>query len=445
MSAPPIRAAYPMRGVASETEAAACATGSRPRSLLAVTILALVAGALTPGVGQAARAPVLRAHGKSLTWTRAGRRNAYQLLIRDRGKSKLVTVTGRRVTPPADPGARVIYRVRAAFHESAWSNTVAISYPARAVRERPAEHPQGAVKYRLDASSYFDRFAQPQFAPWVRAHVSLINGYPPFSNKFVSLFGLPLIGYHDPATEGQAPLGPAGIEAYVGKVTRDVRRGYAGVFIDDANWSAGYTPSPGPRANLANLIDAIRAAEPSARIEINSHFPDIWPLMRSGDPDVARALRSVSAICVEFGVGPTSGIDTANKYDEFMEYAAALHAKGIALSLTGDRFNNNVPTIEYNLATYFLLNEGGDYASGPHQSPTSWWSGFDVDLGTALAGRERLPSGVWTRRFTRGVVYTVEPRAGTRTINLKSTMHSAEWGDVRSLTLSGGQGAVLVG
>src|SRR5439155_26615013 len=139
--------------------------------------------------------------------------------------------------------------------------------------------------------------------------------------------GLPLVGYHDPATEGQAPLGPGEVATYVAEVRRDVQAGYSGVFIDDANWSAGFNPSPGPRANLANLIEAIRAAEPSALIEINSHFPDIWPLMRAGDPDVARALRDVTAVCVEFGVGPTSGIHTAQKYDEFIEYAAVLHAQ----------------------------------------------------------------------------------------------------------------------
>ena len=66
-------------------------------------------------------------------------------------------------------------------------------------------------------------------------------------------------------------------------------------------------------------------------------------------------------------------------------------------------------------------------------------------LGSALGPRQRLASGVWTRTFTGGTVYVLEPGAGTQTIGLKRTMHSAEWGDVRSLTLAGGQGAVLAG
>ena len=75
--------------------------------------------------------------------------------------------------------------------------------------------------------------------------------------------------------------------------------------------------SPGPRANLANLIEAIRAREPRAVIELNSHFRDIWPLMKAGDGDVARALRDANVVCVEFGVGPTSGINSAQDYGEF--------------------------------------------------------------------------------------------------------------------------------
>jgi hypothetical protein len=221
--------------------------------------------------------------------------------------------------------------------------------------------------------------------------------------------------------------------------------GYAGVFIDDANWSPGFQPSPGPRANLANLIAAIRAAEPRAVIELNSQFRDIWPLMRAGDADVARALQDVNMICKEFGVGPSAGIQSAQGYAEFVQFADALHAKRIALTMTGDRHHNDVPTMEYNLATYFLINNGSDYVTGTAQTPEQWWSGFDVNLGNSLGPRERLASGVWTRRFSAGTVYAVEPQAPAQTIELGKTMHSAQWGDVSSLTLGPGQGAVLVG
>jgi len=78
----------------------------------------------------------------------------------------------------------------------------------------------GRAKYRLDAAKYFAPFSTSQYAPWVTAHITLIKGYPPFSDRYLGMFGLPLIGYHDPATEGQAPLAPAQIEEYVAKAHR---------------------------------------------------------------------------------------------------------------------------------------------------------------------------------------------------------------------------------
>jgi hypothetical protein len=452
----PIRSRCPYGTVA---EAGRTCRG-KASALLAVVLASLWASAVTAGVCQASRSPVLRARGQVLKWSRAGRHNKYKLLIKARRKRAIAVVVGRSFKPPALPGATVSYRVEAAFNESAWSNPASITYASGQVQqERPREEgPEarpspreevgeghGQVKYRLDAASYFDPFAGPQFAPWARSHIALIKGYPPFADHYVSMFALPVIGYHDPATEGQAPLAQSGVETYVGLVARDMRHGYAGVFIDDANWSSGFSPSPGPRANLANLIEAIRAGEPHAVIELNSQFHDIWPLMRAGDADVARALRGVDVICKEFGVGPSAGITSAQDYGEFMQYADALHARGIDLTLTGDRFNNNVPTMEYNLATYFLINDGGDYVTGTDQTPAGWWNGFDVNLGNALGPRERLSGGVWTRRFSAGVVYTVEPQAPAQTIALGRTMHSAQWGDLSSLTLGAGQGAVLVG
>jgi hypothetical protein len=101
--------------------------------------------------------------------------------------------------------------------------------------------------------------------------------------------------------------------------------------------------------------------------------------------------------------------------------------------------------MEYNLATYLLINDGRDFVNGVNQFPTNQWPGFDVNLGGATTQRERSPSGVWTRRFTGGVVYTVEPGAATQTIKLGKPMHSAEWGTVESVTLAAKQGAVLVG
>jgi len=68
--------------------------------------------------------------------------------------------------------------------------------------------PIGAVKYRIDASSYFDRYARA--CGWIKAHLALYKGYPSFANRVVKC-GVPVIGYHDGATDGYAPLTPSRI------------------------------------------------------------------------------------------------------------------------------------------------------------------------------------------------------------------------------------------
>jgi hypothetical protein len=436
--------------------------------------IALVAFA--PAVAQAHPGPVLRARGQTLSWTAIPGHNVYQLLTGARGRETIRLIVGRRTRPRATPGVRVRYRVKAAHDPSRWSNAVSITYPRVARSGQPPvgggelppvgalppiggllpsseasgkqePSPEGRPKYRLDANTLFDPFAIPRYVPWVQANVSLIKGYPPFSDIFLGLFGLPVIGYHDPATEGQAPLARAGIEAYVSEVRLDMGLGYAGAFVDDANWSSGFNPSPGPRASLANLIEAVRVAEPGALIEMNSQYHDIWPLMKAHDPNVERALRFVNVVTKEFGVGPTAGINDAKDYGEFMQYVDVLHAKGIHTTMTGDNRpgGSTVAVMEYNLATYFLITDGRDFVNGVNQFPTNQWPGFDVNLGGATTDRERSATGLWTRRFSGGVVYTVEPGAATQTIKLGKPMHSGEWGTVESVTLAAKQGAVLAG
>jgi hypothetical protein len=315
-----------------------------------------------------------------------------------------------------------------------------LEHPAAAANAAPAvqEAAAGHAGFRLDAAHFFDRFAHR--ATW-QAHVDVIKAYPTFGDVYVQ-YGKPVVGYHDPATEGSAPLNQSQIEAFVAKVKRDMGVGYAGVFVDDANWS--FSPSPGPEANLANLLEAIRRAEPGALIEINSQYHDMWPKMKVGDASVARALAQVNLVTKEFGVGPTSIINTAQDYAEYMTYADTLRAKGIHVVMTGDPNSSNVPTMEYNLATCLLISDGKDFVNAAKQK-RRFWRGFAVNLGAALGGRARSSSGVWSRRFAGGVVYTVEPGAPTQTIQLGKRMLSAEWGKVSAVTLAAEQGAVLAG
>jgi hypothetical protein len=97
-----------------------------------------------------------------------------------------------------------------------------------------------------------------------------------------------------------------------------------------------------------------------------------------------------------------------------------------------------------------LALPGREVREANHDAPArgqgnvkSFWSGWSVNLGDAIGPRERSPSGLWSRRFSNGVVYLLEPGAATQTISLPTTMKSATLGSVASVTLSARQGVVL--
>jgi hypothetical protein len=303
----------------------------------------------------------------------------------------------------------------------------------------------GRPEYRLDAASYFDSFGGEE--AWLKAHVGSIKAYAPFGDRYVK-YGLPVLSYHDPATEGFSPLTAASIERYVSKVKRDAGAGYAGPLVDDANWSVGFRDGTQSRSlepekhELADLIEAVRAAQPDASIEMNSQYRDIWRLMKAHDSDVERALRSVNVVTKEFGVGPTAGISTPTEYAEFFNYVDALHAKGVHLNMGTDYHHSEPSEWEYNLATYLMFNDGHDYF-GVTQTPLNWWPGFSVNLGDATSPRKRSAAGVWTRAFSRGAVFTVEPGAPTQTIVLPRPMKTISGETVSAITMAASHGAVL--
>jgi hypothetical protein len=113
----------------------------RTRRLLALIVLPLALAAVAPAAAHADRAPVLIVRGTGLKWTPAGRHHLYTLMIRVHGKRRIVTVARRTIRPRALPGTRVVYRVRAAFKESGWSNAVVIVYPSP-TEEELAVHPK---------------------------------------------------------------------------------------------------------------------------------------------------------------------------------------------------------------------------------------------------------------------------------------------------------------
>lgn len=117
-------------------------------SWLTVVTLTLAGTLLVGDAPTLARgtSPQLSAQGETLTWTIAGRHPLYRVLTRYGSQHFLTSVTSHTFTPPPVPGKTVMYKVRAAYGESGWSNAVRISYPARggggAAPEEPEELPE---------------------------------------------------------------------------------------------------------------------------------------------------------------------------------------------------------------------------------------------------------------------------------------------------------------
>ena len=336
-------------------------------------------------------------------------------------------------------------------------NAAGPSEPARSAPTALVTNEAGHQKNTLVAASYFDQFGPSstgEWIPWIEEHISLIRAFPPVGDWYVSNTHVPTTGSHDIYTDftshGTVPLDSTIRSEYVAEVERDKGLGYAGTYMDDVNFAGGNKPSPEVqseaeyRTELANLIENVRTALGSgAVLEINTQYHDIWPLMEAHEPEVERALSQVNIVVKEFGVGPDAGITTASDYKEFTEYVDTLHEKGIHVVMGADV--GTVPDEEYNLATYFLNNDGGDYINALDESPENWWPGNDVDLGSAVSGRERDSSGLWKREFTHGVVYTVEPGASSQTVTLPGGKRwfDVEHKEVTEVTLAPGTGAVL--
>jgi len=300
----------------------------------------------------------------------------------------------------------------------------------------PVEGVAGLVKTRLDAKSEFDGFP----VEWFRGLARTLS-YPPGGDRLAAA-GTPTLAYHDAWTTWGSS-GATHINEYVAWVRRDKEHGYLGQFMDDVNFAGGNIA--GTPAQYANLIEAVRAAlGPQGVIEINAQMWDLKSML--GNPDVVRALKYVNVVTKEFNVDPRSGISSASKYNEYLEFVDGLHARGIGITNAGDSSYNSEADKEYNLASYLLVNTGMDFVGFAHQSPVSEYPALrGMNLGEQTLARTHLPSGLWTRTFTHGEAI-VAPPGTSGSVSLPRPM--ARIGvpvPVTSITLSGGQGAVLVG
>jgi hypothetical protein len=248
---------------------------------------------------------------------------------------------------------------------------------------------------------------------------------------------------------------------YINRCKTLIAMGYKGIFADDVNLDMNVGNGSGqqvtpidPRTGqpmtdaswksyFAGFMEQLRAAIPSAEIVHNSVWFAGGGQHDATQPEIVREIKAADYVNMERGLndsGLTGGTGAWSVY-ALMRFIDNVHAYGrhvILLSHTSD-----VVAAEYNLAGYFLINDGRDYLSSQvGKLPSNAWAGYSTNLGDAT-GRRYLWNGVWRRDFTRGFVLLNEPGSSTKTLALGGTFKTTAGKSVTSVTLGAAQGAVL--
>jgi hypothetical protein len=275
------------------------------------------------------------------------------------------------------------------------------------------------------------------------------------------------IPFGNPPTQFAADISnPAFRRFWIARTKGILAHGYRGVYVDDVDMWANTSNAKGEKATpisgvtgqpisneawreyLATFMRELREATPGYEIVHNN----VWYAgASSGNRGTTAAtvrtqIQQANLLDLERGVGDSglTGGTGAWSLSNLFAYVDEVHALGAGLILHGK--STEAAAMQYNLAAYLLISTGRDYVTGggSSQNLTNFWPGWSLNLGEASGPRERSSSGLWTRRFSGGAVYLLEPGALTQTIGLPSTMRSVTLGNVSSLTLSARQGAVLL-
>jgi len=136
-------------------------------------------------------------------------------------------------------------------------------------------------------------------------------------------------------------------------------------------------------------------------------------------------------------VGPLSTITTAKGYEELFARIKSLQAAGEPVVLAPE--GEARPELEYSLATFLLFDNGHDYIS---EAGDPIWSGWFAHFGQTVQGVRKF-SGLWSRSTSEGWAIVALPGTVAQTIVFPYDMSTPAGYTISSITLSGGQGAVL--
>jgi hypothetical protein len=254
---------------------------------------------------------------------------------------------------------------------------------------------------------------------------------------------------------------PAFRQAWIDELKGEVAHGYRGVFIDDVNMDMqvgnGNEETVAPidrstgapmtsevwRAYMARFMQEVRAQLPNIEIAHNA----IWYADEhagAADANIRAEIEAANYIFLERGANDSglTGGEGQWSLHALLRYVDQVHALGRNVVMDGT--SSKLQGLAYNLASYFLISDGNDAVSGDGQTPTSWWSGWNVDLGEASGPRYSW-NHLLRRDFAGGMVLVNQPGEPTQTVSLPTPMQNAEGVTVTSVTLAPSSGAILTG
>src|SRR5262249_23366764 len=166
------------------------------------------------------------------------------------------------------------------------------------------------------------------------------------------------------------------------------------------------------RRYMAEFVEQIRSAFPDKEIVHNV----LW-FAPGNDPSVERELLAANTVCLERGVNDSGIVAGTGQYgfETFLSRIDWLHAHGRGVFLLPGV--STTAAREYGVAAYFLVSGGGDAMGndpGGGTSPSDWWQGYGVSLGTAHGDRYDW-NGLLRRDFDGGFVVLNRPGRGGRT------------------------------
>jgi len=254
-------------------------------------------------------------------------------------------------------------------------------------------------------------------------------------------------------------------DTWIAQAKAAVAQGYKGIWIDDANMEIRVGDATGanaipvdPRTGkpitflnwrryVAEFLEQIRREIPGTQLVANVLWFGGTSVGRDTDPFIRRAYTTVDRLNLERGFndeGLTAGYAPRDTWsvDTFMQFIDRMHDLGLPVTL--DSAGTGQDAWEYNLAGFFLVDQGADAVGEMAAPPGEWWNGWDVRMGSANGERERRPDGVFERHFQRGLVLLNPSRAATKTVKLTTPWKRIDGSTVTSVTLAGGRGAVLI-